>query len=121
MASDPKTAPFGSDLGGTRLDQRAPQPYQTGVAEHTPYQRKIIERYYDRRGEIMLTRLQEIVSELAMADTDRRRDQLWKRAAQAMKTLQVPDRLAQHILTQKKPEVLAANLRDWLTQAKRSG
>ena len=89
------------------------------MPEHSPYQKKIIERYYDRRDEIALTRLQEIVSELVLTDSDRKRDQLWKRAAQAMKALKVPDRLAQHILDQRKPDILAKNLRDWLQQGRK--
>jgi uncharacterized protein with von Willebrand factor type A (vWA) domain len=89
------------------------------MAEHSPYQKKIIERYYDRRDEIMLTRLQEIVSELVLTDSDRKRDQLWKRAAQAIKALKVPDRLSQHILDQRQPDILAKNLRDWLQQVRK--
>lgn len=97
-----------------RLTARSPAVHDASVAEHTPYQRKIIERYYDRRDEIMLTRLQEIVSELMLADTQKRSDQLWKRAAAAMKSLQVPQRLADHILEQRKPDILARHIRDWL-------
>jgi hypothetical protein len=86
------------------------------MSEYTPYQKKIIERYYDRRDEIMLTRLGEIVSELYLADTDAKLKRLWKRAEAAMKGLKVPDGLIQHILTQRRPEVLADNLKDWLAQ-----
>jgi hypothetical protein len=88
------------------------------VAEHTPHQRKIIERYYDRRDEIMLTRLGEIVSELMLAESAKKVEQLWKRATAAMKALQVPPQLAQRILEQRKPEILARNLREWLHREK---
>jgi hypothetical protein len=86
------------------------------MSEYTPYQKKIIERYYDRRDEIMLTRLGEIVSELYLADADAKLKRLWKRAEAAMKVLEVPDGLIQHILTQRRPEVLADNLKDWLAR-----
>jgi len=101
------------------VDPCGPPPYQPAVAEHSRYQKKIIERYYDHRDEIMLTRLQEIATELFLAESDKKRDQLWKRAAQAMKTLKVPERLAAHILEQRKADILARNLRDWLQQAKK--
>ncbi|MFH1109621.1 MAG: hypothetical protein V1790_10565 [Planctomycetota bacterium] len=84
------------------------------MPDYTRHQKKIIERYYGRREEIMLVKLQEIVTELYLAETDAKRDQLWKRAEKAMKALKVPESVAQHILTQAKPEILAKNLRGWL-------
>lgn len=87
------------------------------MADHTPHQRKIIARYYDHRNEIVLTRLSEIVTELSLADTDRKIDQLWTRAAKAMKTLKVREPVANQILNSRDAEVLARNVRDWLKQA----
>jgi hypothetical protein len=89
------------------------------MPDYSPYQKKVIGRYYDRRDEIALARLGEIVSELYVAETQRKRDQLWKRAEQAITALKVPPRLADHILQQRKPEILARNLRDWLKAAKK--
>lgn len=89
------------------------------MPDYTRHQKKIIERYYDRRDEIMLGKLQEIVTELYLAETEAKRGQLWKRAAKAMKALKVPETISQHILTQAKPEILANNLRDWLESAKK--
>ena len=88
------------------------------MAEHTPHQRKIIARYYDHRDEIVLTRLSEIVTELSLAETDRKRDQLWTRAAKAMKTLKVREPVAEQIISSRDAEVLARNVRDWLKQAR---
>jgi hypothetical protein len=91
------------------------------MADYSPHQKKVIGQYYARRDEIALARLGEIVSELYLAATDRKRDQLWKRAEQAMKALKVPPRLADHILRRRDAEVLARNLRDWLASAKKPG
>lgn len=90
------------------------------MPDYTRHQKKIIERYYDRRDEIMLGKLQEIVTELYLAETEAKRDQLWKRAEKAMKALKVSDTIAQHILTQAKPELLAKNVRQWLQHARKS-
>ena len=90
------------------------------MSEFTPHQRKIINRYYDHRDEIMLTRLQEIVTELYLADSVSKRKRLWTRASSAMKALKVPPNLADHIIAQAKPEVLAKNLREWLDAGKRT-
>ncbi len=89
------------------------------MPDFTRNQKKIIERYYDRRDEIMLGKLQEIVTELYLTETDDKRDQLWKRAAKAMKALKVPETISRHILAQAKPEILANNLRNWLEAARK--
>jgi hypothetical protein len=89
------------------------------MTDYTRHQKKIIERYYDRRDEIMLGKLQEIVTELYLAESDAKRDQLWKRAEKAMKALKVPDAIVKHILAQAKPEILAKNVRQWLQDARK--
>ncbi|MCA9294341.1 MAG: hypothetical protein KDA20_11060 [Phycisphaerales bacterium] len=52
--------------------------------EYTKHQRGIINRYYEHIDTITLQRLGEIVSELYLAETDKKREQLWKRAAQSL-------------------------------------
>lgn len=84
------------------------------MPDHTPHQKKIISRYYDHRDQIMLNRLQEIVTELYLADSAAKQDRLWKRAEAAMKSLKIPANQINHLMTQKKPETLAQNLRIWL-------
>lgn len=84
------------------------------MPEHTPYQKKIIERYYDRRDAIMLNKLSELVTELYLADTDKKRDRLWTRVEAAMKNLKIKERIAAHILDRRDPAILAAHVKDWL-------
>ncbi len=84
------------------------------MADFTPHQRKIIDRYYDNRDTIMLTKLSELVSELYLADGDKQRDKLWARVELAMKNLKVNERTQAHIMGQRKPEVLAKHLKDWM-------
>jgi hypothetical protein len=83
------------------------------MPEHTPYQKKIIEGYYQHRDGIMLGKLGEIVTELYLAESDRKKAQLWKRAEHAMKSLSVPPSLAEQILLDRDPEALARHLREW--------
>lgn len=87
------------------------------MREHTPHQKKIIERYYEQRDAIMLTKLSELVTELYLAETDKKRDRLWDRVATAMSNLKIKPRIAEHILATRKPEVLASHLKDWMRQA----
>ncbi|MCO6438282.1 MAG: hypothetical protein J5J06_14400 [Phycisphaerae bacterium] len=89
------------------------------MAEYSNYQKKLINRYYDRRDEIMLTRLGEIVSELFIAESDAKAGQLWKRAEKAMANLRIPASVSGHILAQRDPALLARHLRTWLDEAAR--
>jgi len=83
------------------------------MPEHTPYQRKVIERYYDHRDSIMLNKLSELVSELYLAQTDKKRDQLWTRVDKAMRQLKIKDAVREHIMNARNVETLADHLRDW--------
>jgi len=85
-----------------------------GGREYSSYQKKLIERYYDNRDAIMLGKLQELASELFLADTDKKRERLWERVEQAMKQLKVKDAIAAHILSKRDPAILAKNVEDWL-------
>ncbi len=51
------------------------------------HQRKIVNRYYDHRETIALTKLSEIVSDLYLADTASKQKTLWTRAHKALTNL----------------------------------
>jgi hypothetical protein len=87
--------------------------------DYTKYQQGIISDYYDHLDTIMLAKLQDLVSELYLADTDKKRDRLWQRVAQAMSKLKVPPAVAEHIMGEKDVEILARNLQDWLKHTQR--
>lgn len=82
--------------------------------DYTPYQKKIIHNYYDRQDTILLNRLQELASELYLAEGDKQKEQLWKRVGQALKGLNFPDDLAAHILEKRDVQVLVRNIEDRL-------
>jgi hypothetical protein len=86
------------------------------MPDFTPYQRKIVDRYYDNRDTIMLAKLGELVGELYLADTDKKRDKLWDRVAAAMKNLRIDEQTASHIMQERRPELLASHLNDWTTR-----
>ena len=83
------------------------------MADYTPNQRKIIDRYYDNRDGIMLSKLSELVTELYLADTEPKRERLWKRVETAMKNLKIKEGTAAHILAKRNVEVLAKHVKDW--------
>ncbi|USN99363.1 MAG: hypothetical protein H6810_01415 [Phycisphaeraceae bacterium] len=51
------------------------------------YQQGIVRRFYLHRGAILLTRLQELTSDLAIAE-GKKADTLWKRAADTLGKLE---------------------------------
>ncbi len=83
------------------------------MADLSNYQRKLVDRYYENRDSIMLAKLGELVGELYLAESDKKRDKLWERVATAMKNLKILESTAAHILKERKPELLASHLKDW--------
>lgn len=77
------------------------------------YQQKIISNYYDNLDTIMLQKLSELVTELYLAETDKKRTTLWDRAEKAMMKLKIPQAIIDHIMKTKNVEILAKNLQDW--------
>ena len=60
--------------------------------EFSSNQRKIINRYYDNIDSIVITRLGEITTDMALAMGDQKKlDRLWKRAQQALAKVKTSD------------------------------
>ena len=54
---------------------------------HTRYQQGIVRRFYLHRGSILITRLQETVSDIAIAE-GKKADTLWKRAENTLRKVE---------------------------------
>jgi len=85
--------------------------------DYSNYQQDVISRYYDNLDEIILGKLQEMVTELYLADTESKQKRLWERAEKAMKKIKVKPNIIEHIMTKKDVTILAKNLEDWLKSA----
>ena len=59
------------------------------MADHTPYQRKIIDRYYKNLDAIQFQRLSELATDLYLAE-GKKRDRLWVRVEQSLRKLEFP-------------------------------
>ena len=75
--------------------------------ERTPYQEKIIKRYYENKPEIMRQKLSELVTELYLAETPKKREQLWKRVELALANVKVPQSMIDALVKGNSPAVLA--------------
>lgn len=76
------------------------------LEEYTPYQQKIIKRYYANQDRIHLQKLSEMVTELYLSE-GKKRSQMWKNAASAMKKLGVPESRIEHIVNQDDAALIA--------------
>jgi len=76
------------------------------MADYTPYQKKIIQRYYDNSDDIGYQQLSELVSEIYLAE-GKKRDSLWKKVEKALAKVKVDQTMVEHIMAKKDPKVLA--------------
>jgi hypothetical protein len=82
--------------------------------ERSTYQKKAISNYYDNLDNIMLTKLQEMVTDLYLADSKAKADRLWDRVEKAMVKLKIKPNIIQHIMSKRSVTILAKNVEDWL-------
>ena len=87
--------------------------------ERSKYQKDVISNYYENRDSIMLQKLGELVTELYLAETKAKKDKLWLRALKAMENLKIKPAIIEHIMKRKSPEILAKNLKGWLSKTGR--
>ena len=82
--------------------------------EYSTYQKNIIDNYYKNLDTIQLTKLQETVTELYLAETDEKRKQLWARVEKALTKLKIKPAVKARILETQDVQILAENLQQWL-------
>jgi hypothetical protein len=75
---------------------------------YTPYQQKLIRRYYDNIDTVGTQRLAELVTDLYLAE-GKKKEKVWASVASMLEKLKIPQQRIDHILAQKDP-VLVANL-----------
>jgi hypothetical protein len=76
------------------------------MADYTPYQQKIIKRYYDNQETLAAQRLAELVSDLYLA-TGKKRQRVWENLEATMKKLGVPQPRIDHLKKQDNPALVA--------------
>jgi hypothetical protein len=76
------------------------------MADFTPYQQKIIKRYYDNQEPLALQRLAELVGELFLTQ-GKKRQRVWTNLKSAMQKLGVPQTRIDHLERQDNPSLLA--------------
>lgn len=81
------------------------------MADHSPYQKKIIKRYYDHCDAIKSQRLAELVTELYLAE-GKKSERLWKQVSDTLVKLEIPESRIEHLLSKRDPALLAALVKE---------
>jgi len=76
------------------------------MADFTPYQKKIINRYYDNIDSIARQRLGELISDLYLAE-GKKRQRVWTQIESALQKLEIPQVRIDHLKKQDNPALLA--------------
>jgi hypothetical protein len=83
------------------------------MAKRTPYQARAIRNYYENHDAIMLQRLGDVVTDLYLAE-GKQRARLWKRVADTLEKLKVPNARLQKIVQSDNPALVADLLKELL-------
>jgi hypothetical protein len=95
--------------GGVRTGARpdaAAEETEMAQQDYTPYQQKVIKRYYDNQDTLMRQRLAELVGELYLSE-GKKKQKAWTAAVAAMQKLGVPQSRIDHLVKQANPALLA--------------
>ena len=76
------------------------------MADLTPYQQKIVKRYYDTNDARSTEKLAELVSDLYLA-TGKKRQRVWVSLATAMQKLGVDPARIEHLVSRDDPKLVA--------------
>jgi hypothetical protein len=76
------------------------------MGDFSPYQQKVIKRYYDNKDIIQRNRLAELVGELYLAE-GKKKERAWAAAVTAMQKLGVPQARIDHLLNKRDAKLLA--------------
>ena len=81
------------------------------MADHTPYQRKIIDRYYKNFDAIKFQRLSELATDLYLAE-GKKLDRLWGQVESGLRKLEVPESRIAELIRRRDPAMLVAILKE---------
>jgi hypothetical protein len=92
--------------GAARGTLAAFHPRGQNMPDFTPYQQKIIKRYYDHQDTLQLQRLAELVSELYLS-SGKKRERVWASVVAAMQKLGIPQKRIDHLRARDNPALIA--------------
>jgi hypothetical protein len=85
------------------------------MAKRSKYQERVIRDYYKNQDAILIQRLGDLVTDLYLAE-GKSRSRLWKRVAETLTKLKVPDARVQHLVQSDNPALVAQELKRLLDE-----
>ncbi len=85
------------------------------MAKRSTYQKRVIRDYYQNRDAIMLQRLSDLVSDLYLAEGNKRAG-IWKRVVGALEKLDVPAARIEHLVQSDNPALVAGLVKELMGQ-----
>jgi len=86
------------------------------MTQRSKYQQRMIKNYYQNREGIALQRVQELVTELYLAD-GKARERHWKSLASHLDALGVKKQQIEHLVAQDNPELVANLVKKLMAKA----
>jgi len=80
--------------------------------EYTPYQKRVIRRYYENREDLSTQKLGEIVSELYLATSEKKAERLWERAHKALRAAGANEAWLENVVAKRDVAGLAKIVQD---------
>jgi heme oxygenase len=87
------------------------------MVERTRYQEKVIRNYYENRDAISLQRLQELVTELYLAE-GKAKAKHWKNITAVLEKLKIPADRIQHLVQKDNPALVAKLVEELIAKEK---
>ncbi len=81
------------------------------MADLSPYQQKIVKRYYHNYDAIASQRLAEMVGEIYLSD-GKKLDRLWIKVGETLAKLEFPAARIEHLLQKRDPALLAGVMKE---------
>ncbi len=76
--------------------------------DYSPYQQKLISRFYENRDQLDDQKLGELVTNLYLATSANKKAKLWASAQEIMVRMKLPETRIKHVVDSQDPAVLAA-------------
>ncbi|MFI4911554.1 MAG: hypothetical protein ACIAQZ_07795 [Sedimentisphaeraceae bacterium JB056] len=83
---------------------------------YSKYQKNVIDNYYKNLDTIMLQKLQELVTELYLVESDSKWEKLWQRVEKALYKLKIKEDLVKDIMHERDVRQLAGYITKWLSR-----
>jgi hypothetical protein len=83
------------------------------MAKRSAYQQRVIRNYYKNQDAILMQRLGDLVTDLYLAQ-GKARTRLWKRVADTLAKLKLPNARVQHVVQSDNPALVADVLKELL-------